>query len=78
MCKPYVHSGVIESVVLWNTVDLGYLVVRAGQALAGGELKAGGAALTSGRLGSLEVKGGEVLLGVPFIFNKSNIDRFDF
>ena len=24
MCKPYVHKGVVESIVLWNTLDLGY------------------------------------------------------
>ena len=29
MCKPYVHDGIIDSVVLWNTRDLGYLTVRA-------------------------------------------------
>ncbi len=41
MCKPYVHAGVIESIVLWNTLDLGYLTVYAARALAAGELKAG-------------------------------------
>src|SRR5205814_765698 len=33
MCKPYVKAGVVESVVLWNTVDLGYLTVYAAHAL---------------------------------------------
>ena len=27
--KPYVHDGVIDSVVLWNTMDLGYLTIQA-------------------------------------------------
>jgi rhamnose transport system permease protein len=66
LCKPYVHDGVIESVVLWNTLDLGYLTVYAAN-----ELEAG-------KLGAIEVREGDVLLGAPFIFNKSNIDRFDF
>ena len=30
MCKPYVHAGIISSIVLWNTGDLGYLTVLAG------------------------------------------------
>ncbi len=34
MCKPYVHAGIISSIVLWNTGDLGYLTVVAGHALA--------------------------------------------
>jgi rhamnose transport system substrate-binding protein len=78
MCKPYVHAGVIESIVLWNTVDLGYLTVRASQALSAGELKAGDRQLKAGRLGGIEVNGDQVMLGAPFIFNKQNIDRFDF
>ena len=78
MCKPYVHSGVIESVILWNTVDLGYLTVYASKALSEGGLKRGDKELTAGRLGKIEVRDDEVMLGAPFIFNKSNIDRFNF
>jgi rhamnose transport system permease protein len=78
MNKPYVHSGVVESVVLWNTVDLGYLTVYAGKALITGELKQTDKELRAGRLGVVEVADGEVRLGAPFIFNKDNIDRFNF
>jgi rhamnose transport system substrate-binding protein len=76
MCKPYVHAGVAESIVLWNTVDLGYLTVYAAKALAAGEFERGG--LKAGRLGRIEVKEDQVLLGAPFIFDKGNIDQFDF
>ncbi|HUE82889.1 MAG TPA: substrate-binding domain-containing protein [Pyrinomonadaceae bacterium] len=78
MCKPYVKDGVIESIVLWNTLDLGYLTVYASHALATGSLKDGDKQLQSGRLGTVEVVGDEVRLGEPFIFNKDNIDRFNF
>jgi rhamnose transport system substrate-binding protein len=78
MCRPYIKDGVIESIVLWNTVDLGYLTVYASNALAQGQLKAGDASITAGRLGKIEVAGDEVRLGAPFIFNKENIDRFNF
>ncbi|MET0649482.1 MAG: substrate-binding domain-containing protein [Pyrinomonadaceae bacterium] len=78
MCRPYIKEGVIESIVLWNTVDLGYLTVYASNALAQGQLKAGDTSITAGRLGKVEVAGDEVRLGAPFIFNKENIDRFNF
>jgi rhamnose transport system permease protein len=78
MCKPYVHAGVIESIVLWNTVDLGYLTVHASRALSAGELQAGARELKAGRLGAIAVHGDQVMLGAPFIFNKQNIDGFDF
>ena len=78
MCKPYVHAGVVDSIVLWNTVDLGYLTVHAAQALATGRLAPGAREVQAGRLGRVEVRGDEVMLGAPFVFDKSNIDRFDF
>jgi rhamnose transport system substrate-binding protein len=78
MNKPYVHSGVVESVVLWNTVDLGYLTVYAANALTTGQLKPGFKELRVGRIGKIAVVDDEVQLGSPFVFNKSNIDRFNF
>jgi rhamnose transport system substrate-binding protein len=78
MCKPYIHDGVIESIVLWDTMNLGYLTVQAARALSNGELKPGAREISAGRLGKVEVRNDEVMLGTPFIFNKSNIDRFDF
>ena len=78
MNKPYVHNGVVESVVLWNTVDLGYLTVYAGNALITGQLKRSDKELKAGRLNTIEVVDDEVRLGAPFIFNKDNIDRFNF
>jgi len=78
MCKPYVHDGIIESIVLWNTLDLGYLTVYASRALSGGQLKRGDQNVAAGRLGRIEVQNDEVRLGAPFIFNKTNIDGFNF
>ena len=78
MCKPYVHAGVVDHIVLWNTLDLGYLTVYAARALAAGELEAGTRRLTAGRLGEIEVSGDQVRLGAPFVFTAENIDRFDF
>jgi rhamnose transport system permease protein len=76
LCKRYVHDGVVQAVVLWNTRDLGYLTVHVAALLARGQMGKG--PLQIGRLGSIEVRGTQVILGNPFIFNKENIDRFDF
>ncbi len=68
----------VDSIVLWNTTDLGYLTVYASNALVNGTLKQGDTQIDAGHLGKLEVVGDEVRLGKPFIFNKENIDKFDF
>ena len=76
--KPYVHDGTVQTVVLWNTADLGYLTVAAGAKLAAGDFSAGMAALEAGRLGSVQVQGSQIILGPPLMFTKGNIDQFDF
>ena len=78
MCKPYIKEGIIDSIVLWNTVDLGYLTVYASNALSNGTFKRDDNKLKAGRLNEIEVVDDEVRLGKPFIFNKENIDQFDF
>ena len=78
MCKPYVKDGIAESVVLWNTANLGYLVVNASQQLVSGKLKRGVTSMDAGRLGKIEVAGDQVLLGKPLIFTKANIDQYNF
>jgi rhamnose transport system substrate-binding protein len=76
LCKRYVHDDVVQAVVLWNTKDLGYLTVYTAARLVEG--RTGKDSLQAGRLGRIEVRGSEVILGKPFIFNKGNIDQYDF
>ena len=76
--KRYVHGGVTDSVILWNTEHLGYLTVYAGTALAKGTLKPGAKTFKAGTLGEFQIQGDNILLGTPFIFNRGNIDQFDF
>ena len=78
LCKPYVHDGIVQAVVLWNTADLGYLTVLTAADLVHGKITKGTTSLPAGRLGTVDVQGNEVILGKPMIFNKSNIDRFNF
>jgi rhamnose transport system permease protein len=78
MNKSYVHAGVVQTVVLWNTRNLGYLTVYAGSRLAAGTLRPDASSIDAGRLGALNVKGQQIVLGTPLLINKSNIDTFDF
>jgi rhamnose transport system permease protein len=76
--KPYVHGGVVQTVVLWNTRDLGYLTVLAGAQLLNGTLKPGAQSMPGGRLGTIQIRGSEIILGPPLKFTRANIDQFDF
>ncbi|GAB5491863.1 MAG: hypothetical protein Phog2KO_20780 [Phototrophicaceae bacterium] len=77
--KPYVNDGCVQSVVLWNPIDLGYAAVYVSRAVADGVFTPESTEVEAGRLGVLQVvNGSEVLLGSPFIFNIDNINDFDF
>jgi rhamnose transport system permease protein len=78
ICKPYVHEGVVQTVVLWSTRDLGYLTVYASTLLAQGKIPTGTTSVDTGRLGALRVHGSEIILGDPLIINRNNIDELDF
>lgn len=76
--KPYVKSGTVKTVILWNPVDLGYLTIEAAKAVADGTLKPGATELDAGRLGKVKVEGDEIILGKPAKFTAANIDNFNF
>ncbi len=76
--KTFVNEGVVKSVILWNTEDLGYLTIQTARALADGTLKSGTSTLKAGRLGDKKVEGDNVMLGGTITFTKENINQFDF
>ena len=76
ICKPYIHGGSVQSIVLWKVPDLGYLTVYAGWLDA--QHKISDSSLSVGRLGKLSVRGSEIVLGTPLTINKANIDTLDF
>ena len=76
--KRYVKDGVTDTVILWKTLDLGYLAIHAATAVAKGELKAGATSFKAGKLGEFKIAGDNILLGEPFKFTKENIDQFNF
>jgi rhamnose transport system substrate-binding protein len=76
--KKYVLGGVTDAVILWKTTDLGYLTIEAAAALARGDLKPGAQSFMSRKLGNIEIRGDNLILGKPFIFDKSNITEYNF
>jgi rhamnose transport system substrate-binding protein len=78
--REYVKDGTVTSFALWNPADLGYLAAYAAKALVDGDITGKeGDTFTAGDLGKYTVgANSEVLLGDPFVFDKGNIDDFDF
>jgi rhamnose transport system substrate-binding protein len=81
--REYVKDGAAPEFALWNVGDLGYLTIYALDALATGKIKGNvGESFTAGRLGKYTIQddpaiGPMILLGPPFIYNKDNIDQFN-
>lgn len=83
--KPYVHDGTVKAFELWNPNNLGYLAGYAAAALATGKVTlTPGASFTAGKLGTYKIlapaagTGPSVVLGPPTVFDKSNVDQFNF
>jgi len=81
--REYVKSGASPQFALWNPSDLGYLSIYVLNALSTGQIKGkAGDKFKAGKLGEYTVQddpdlGLNVLLGLPFIYNKDNIDKFN-
>ena len=82
--KKYVLNGTVKSFALWNPEDLGYLAGYAVAAIASGDITGKiGETFKAGKLGTYKIIKGpdkrpQVILGPPFVFNKSNVRKFNF
>ena len=82
--KSYVHDGTVQAFELWNPSDLGYLAGYAAASLASGTPLAAGGTITAGTLKTRKIlpaagdTGLSLLLGPPTVFNKANVDKFNF
>ena len=78
--REYVKNGTVTSFALWNPEDLGYLAAYAAKALVDGTITGKeGESFKAGKLGQFKVGADNtVLLGDPFVFDESNIDKFNF
>jgi rhamnose transport system substrate-binding protein len=83
--KKYVHDGTVAKFELWDPSKLGYLAGYAAASLASGTASlTPGTSFKAGTLGSYKVLapttgvGPSVVLGPPTVFDKSNVDKFNF
>jgi rhamnose transport system substrate-binding protein len=78
--REYIKDGTVDEFALWNPEDLGYLAAFTAKALIDGTITGKkGDTFEAGKLGKFTVGDkGTVLLGDPFVFNKDNIDKFNF
>jgi rhamnose transport system substrate-binding protein len=81
--RKYIKDGTVTSFELWNPSNLGYLAGYAAAHLASGTALQAGSTFTSGSLNKTytiaAADGGlSVVLGPPTVFDKTNIDQFNF
>ncbi len=78
--KKFVDDGTVKAFELWDPAKLGYLAGYAAVNLASKKItNASGQSFTAGKLGSFTVgAGNSVLLGPPQVFDKANINQFNF
>jgi rhamnose transport system substrate-binding protein len=78
--RKFVKDGTVTKFELWDPKNLGYLAAYAAGALASGQITgAQGETFKAGKLGQRTIgKDGEVILGPPTVFDKNNIDDYDF
>jgi rhamnose transport system substrate-binding protein len=77
--KKFVADGTVQSFELWNPANLGYLAGYAAVNFASKKITSSGRSFTAGKLGKFTVGADStILLGPPFVFNKANINQFNF
>jgi rhamnose transport system substrate-binding protein len=83
--KKYVLDGTVKAFELWNPNNLGYLAGYAAANLASGKFDgSAGSKFKAGKLGDYTVQpaagdsGPSVVLGPPTVFDKNNVEQFNF
>lgn len=77
--KQYIADGTCQEMELWNPIDLGYSATYISYLLVKGNVSSvsPGQSFTVGKMGTLTVGDNNVVvMGKPFVFDKSNIDKF--
>jgi ABC-type sugar transport system substrate-binding protein len=78
--KDYIKNdeNPLDTGVLWNCMDLGYLAVEAAYQYSTDTITADSTSMTTTRLGDREIADKTILLGDALIFDKNNVDQFDY
>lgn len=76
--KAYIEAGICGQMALWNPIDLGYSATQIAYALVKGTITGKtGDTVKAGRMGTIKIGAdGQSVMGVPFVFNKSNIAKY--
>ena len=77
LMRDYVQDGTVKEFVLFDVEKLGYLTVQVAATLHQNPLLRQGSR-TMGKLDSIRITEHEAVLGEPLIFDKNNIDQYDF
>ena len=77
LMRDYVKDGTVKEFVLFDVEKLGYLTVQIAAALHENPLQPQ-ESQTLGKLESIRITEHEAVLGEPLIFDKNNIDQYDF
>jgi ABC-type sugar transport system substrate-binding protein len=78
--KSYIKNPAnpLDAGILWNCMDLGYLSIQAGYQYAKGAITSSTTSFTAGRLGSRNISNKMVVLGPALVFDKNNVDQFNY
>ena len=77
--RPFIKSGVMKNTVLWDVPQLGYLTVWANkQLLEGKKFKKENQVPGIDHPIEYDAKKEMLILGPPKVFDKSNVDNYDF
>ena len=78
--KSYIKDATnpLDAGVLWNCMDLGYLSIQAACQMANGTITGSSTSMTAGRLGHRDISNKMILLGPALIFDKNNVDQFNY
>ncbi|TCS76399.1 monosaccharide ABC transporter substrate-binding protein (CUT2 family) [Muricomes intestini] len=68
----------MNSGVLWNCMDLGYLAVQAAYQLNEGTIDESSSSITAGRIGGKEIVDRVCILGDALVFDSATVDEFDY
>lgn len=78
--KAYIKddSNPLDTGVLWNVMDLGYLAAQCGYQMATNTITSSSASVTAGRLGERKVENKMVVLGPSLVFDSADVDNYNY
>ena len=78
--KTYIkdESNPLNTGVLWNCADLGYLAIQGAYQLVTGDITSDSTSINAGRLGEKVIEDKQCVLGDALVFDATNVDEFNY